>query len=345
MIPQPSHSIPSPWRIVLVLLLGIGVVATAAIWLRLAIAAMDAIVRQEAGFGLRFGSWFALARMLTAALLLLPRWRGLRIQSFKTGGGWAIAAGTCLGLHFLLWLSSLSYTSIAAATALVTSNPIWMVLICWGLLGERPTRRTLWGITIALTGSITIAVADTILTPEANPALTTQIPNALFGNLLALVGAWAVSAYLLLGRSAQRRGLTLSVYAAIAYASAAVFLLPIPALLGASYTDYPPEVFGYVLLSALGPQLIGHTAINWCVRWVSPTIVTIAILAEPIISTTLGMWIFNEIPSRMVIVGAIVLLTGIAIAVMQAPPRRPSRNRRRDESPDPTHPPDSSHSR
>jgi drug/metabolite transporter (DMT)-like permease len=212
MTPQPSNSSPDPWRIFVVLLVGICAVATAAIWLRLAIAAMDEVTRQEAGFGLRFGSWFALARLTMAAVLLLPNWRGLHVPSLKTGGGWAIAAGACLGLHFVLWLSSLSYTSIAAATALVTSNPIWMVLLCWGLLGERPTRRTLLGIAIALTGSIAIAFADTGLSPDTNPALTTDLSQPLFGNLLALFGAWAVSAYLLLGRSAQRRGLTLSVY-------------------------------------------------------------------------------------------------------------------------------------
>jgi drug/metabolite transporter (DMT)-like permease len=318
-----SNSYPSPWRILAVLGVGICAVATGAIWTRLAIAAIDVSLRQEAGFGVRFGSWFALARMVMASVLLLPNWRGLRVESAKTGGRWAIAAGACLGLHFALWLSSLSYTSIAAATVLVTSNPLWMVLLCWGLLGERPTRRNLLGIAIALAGSIAIAFADTGFSPDANPALVAQTTQPLFGNLLALLGAWAVSAYLLLGRSAQHRGLTLSVYSAIAYTSAALLLLPVPALLGASYTDYPPEVFGYVLLSALLPQLVGHTAINWCVRWVSPTIVTIAILAEPIISTTLGIWIFSEIPSVKVILGAIVVLVGIAIAVTKRKPNHP----------------------
>jgi drug/metabolite transporter (DMT)-like permease len=315
MTPPTSNSFPSSWRILTVLGVGICAVATGAIWTRLAIAAIDLNLRQEPGFGIKFGSWFALMRMVIASVLLLPNWRGLRGPSLKTGGGWAIAAGVCLGLHFALWLSSLSYTSIAAATVLVTSNPLWMVLLCWGLLGERPTRRNLLGIAIALAGSIAIAFADTGFSSATNPALASHTTPPLFGNLLALLGAWAVSAYLLLGRTAQRRGLTLSAYSAIAYTSAALFLLPVPALFRASYLDYPPEVFGYVLLSALLPQLVGHTAINWCVRWVSPTIVTIAILAEPIISTTLGVWIFGEIPSLKVILGAIVVFAGIAIAV------------------------------
>ncbi|MGD1901414.1 MAG: DMT family transporter [Geitlerinemataceae cyanobacterium] len=317
MTASPPPTGPPVWKIAAVLCLGIAAVATAAIWVRLSIAAMPSAVRAASGFGLGFGSWFALARLTIAAVLLLPKWPAV-LRSRREGRtvgafGWAIAAGACLGLHFALWLSSLSYTSIAAATVLVTSNPLWIALLGWWCFGDRPTAWSFGGIGIALAGSAAIALSGAVPTAIAGqPAL---------GNLLALLGAWAVSAYLLLGRTAQRRGLTLAEYSTIAYASAATLLLPVPALFGASYTAYPLPVFGYVLLSALLPQLVGHTAINWSVRWVSPTIVTLAVLFEPLISTTLGIWMFDEVPSPTMAIGAIVMLGGVVLAIV-AQPRR-----------------------
>jgi len=51
------------------------------------------------------------------------------------------------------------------------------------------------------------------------------------------------------------------------------------------------------------------------VRWISPTLVTLAILFEPVGSSFLGYLIFNEVPGLLVLVGAGVLLSGVAIAI------------------------------
>jgi drug/metabolite transporter (DMT)-like permease len=67
---------------------------------------------------------------------------------------------------------------------------------------------------------------------------------------------------------------------------------------------------------ALFPQLIGHTSLNWAVRWISPTLVTLAILFEPLGSSLLGWLVFMEIPPLTVIWGGLILLVGVAIAVI-----------------------------
>jgi len=66
---------------------------------------------------------------------------------------------------------------------------------------------------------------------------------------------------------------------------------------------------------AVASQVVGHTTLNWAVRWISPTLVTLAILFEPVSSSFLGYLIFNEVPGLLVLVGAVVLLGGVAIAV------------------------------
>jgi len=84
---------------------------------------------------------------------------------------------------------------------------------------------------------------------------------------------------------------------------------------GSGYSGWPGEVYLYGLLLAFVPQLVGHTSFNWAVRWVSPTLVALVILAEPVGSSVLGYLVFGEVPGPLVLGGAAVLLIGVAGAV------------------------------
>lgn len=126
------------------------------------------------------------------------------------------------------------------------------------------------------------------------------------------------SLYFLLGREAQRRGLGIGSYVVVAYSTGALVLLPLPFLFGSTYVGYPVTVYFYILLMAIASQVLGHTSLNWAVRWISPTLVTLGILFEPVSSSLLGFLIFQEVPGWLVLLGAIVLLIGVALAVLGA---------------------------
>ncbi|ACK73189.1 protein of unknown function DUF6 transmembrane [Gloeothece citriformis PCC 7424] len=297
---------PQTWKVTTILSIGVLAVSTAAIFIRLCF---------EAGGveGVGFSLFISASRLLIASILLLPSWGKLKqTQVEPVAYYYAVGAGCCLGLHFASWTTSLSFTSIAASTTLVTTIPIWVSLLSWVWYREKPTKPVIFGIIIAIMGGILIAVGDTNTGRENS--------NPLLGDFLALLGAWMTSLYLLLGREAQNRGLTIGNYIVIAYSSAAVFLFPLPFLFETGYLGYPTEVYLYVGLMAILSQLIGHTSLNWAVRWISPTLVTLAILCEPIISSLLGWLIFGEIPSKLVIVGGIILLIGVATATFKTAP-------------------------
>lgn len=292
------------WKVTLILAVGILAVSTAAIWSRLA---FEAAGIRQVGFSLVI----AASRLTLASVILLPTWRNIkRGEEFKQALPYAIAAGGFLGIHFACWISSLAYTSIAASTTFVNTNPIWVALISWVWLKEKISRKTISGIAIALAGGLVIGLADT---PSGNAG-----SNPLLGNFLAIAGAWAVSFYLLLGREAQKRGLTIGGYGAIAYTTAAVVLLPMPILFGSPYSGYQNQhqIYLYILLMALLPQLVGHTSINWAMRWLSPTLVTLSILFEPVVASLLGYFVFREVPPPQIFIGGAVLLTGVALAVI-----------------------------
>jgi drug/metabolite transporter (DMT)-like permease len=288
---------PSGLKVAGVLLLGILAISFGSILVRLALAA-------SGEKGLAFSLVMSAGRMGFAALLLLPGFT----SPIRARGGipFALAAGAALALHFAFWITSLSYTSVAASTALVTTNPVWVTLMGWLFFGERPSALTLLGVGVALLGGLLIGLGD------AEGGGT----NPLLGDLLALLGAVAASFYFLLGREAQRRGLSLLEYVRLAYTTAFLILFPLPYLFGGGYGGYPGEVYLYILLMALLPQLVGHTSFNWATRHIPPVLVTLAILFEPVGASLLALLLFGELPGLKVLLGALVLLLGVGLAVL-----------------------------
>jgi len=296
-------------QVLTVLFFGVVGVSTAAIFIRLCLEAA-----QQSGLG--FSLLIAASRLIMASLIIVPFSKPHDSLSVSRKALlWAIAAGITLSLHFATWITSLSFTSIAASTTIVTTNPIWVTILSWLWWNEKPKALTVVGITIALSGGFCIALGDAgSLTGGSNPLL---------GDALALLGAWSASLYLLLGKQAQASGLSIGHYSAIAYTTAALLLLPLPFFFGLNYWSYPPEIYVYLFGMAVFSQILGHTSFNWAVRFISPTFVTLAILFEPVSASILGFFVFGEVPSFLVLVGAIILLVGSAIAILGGKTNQP----------------------
>ncbi|HKI57902.1 MAG TPA: DMT family transporter [Trueperaceae bacterium] len=282
---------PRTTRVSLVLTAAIAAISLAAIFIRLADAP---------------GVVVALFRMVFASAVMAPvTVRGLRRTPLHGRAlALTICAGALLGLHFATWITSLSLTSVAASVTLVTTSPLWVALFAWLFTGKAPTFSVLIGVVLAVGGAAIIGFGD--LGGGTAPLL---------GDGLALLGAASSAGYLLLGREVQRSGVGLDAYAGMAYAIAALVLAPLPAIFGLGYLGYGAASFGWILLLALVPQLIGHNGINCAMRYLEPTLVATTILLEPIGASLLAFLIFAEVPSSLTLVGAAVLLLGVVFTV------------------------------
>ncbi len=284
----------------LVLFIGVVAVGLAAPLIRLAYAALG---RAD----LAAGVLIAAGRLILASMLLGP-WlaRARPWAASPRPRAQAALAGAFLALHFALWIASLAFTSVAASVALVTTNPIWLAIFEALFLKRRPSPIGALGIALAVLGAGLIGFAD------AGGESPGKAP--LLGDLLALLGAWAVSGYLLLGQAAQRQ-LGTAGYVAIAYTAAALVLLPLPWVLGLGYLGHPPPFYLWLLLIAALPQLVGHTSINYAVRAFGPTRVALFILFEPLVAALAALALFGEVPPAGVLWGGGLLLLGVGIAV------------------------------
>jgi len=258
-------------------------------------------------------------RLTIASLVLLP---AALIRRQRTMHGrpliWSICSGGALALHFVLWISSLRHTTVASSVLFVSMHPIFVGIGSVLFLKERPSRALLAGMCLAMLGGGLVGFGDLRF---GGPALR--------GDLLALGGGAMAAIYFLIGRRIQRT-VSLSEYVATSYGTAAVFVLLLSLGLRTPLIGFGRDTYIFLLLLALVPQLIGHSTINWALRRLTASRVSVIVLAEPIGSALLAIPFFGEIPGGLTLVGAAIILAGIYLSLREEgapyatePPTRP----------------------
>ena len=250
-------------------------------------------------------------RLTLASIVLIPIASTKSMKSLRTLSRHdmllILLSSVFIALHFGLWITSLSYTSIASSVILVTYHPAFVAIISYFLWGERLNKLTISGIVIALIGIILINYGGFAFSSRA-----------FLGNLLALVAGFAMGAYLIIGGQLRAR-IDLLPYLTIIYTCSAVLLLIAAVLFGHSFTGYSSTTYLMLILLAIVPQLVGHSCFNLAVRLIPVTFVSVAILGEPVGATLLGYFILSEIPTANEIVGGLLILTGIFIVLRRTP--------------------------
>ena len=135
----------------------------------------------------------------------------------------------------------------------------------------------------------------------------------MWGNFLALAGAWAVTGYLIIGRK-LRGNMSLIPYIFLVYAMAALVLIIIMFVAGESPLGYAPKAYLWIFLLAAVPQLIGHSTFNWLLKYLPATFLAVTTLAEPIGSAILAYFFLRETPTQSVLIGGGLILVGIYLA-------------------------------
>jgi len=280
----------------LVLLVGVVSVSFAAIFIRLAEAPPLVI---------------AAYRLTIASLVLILLTYKKTFPSVKRLSGrdslLLLLSSFFLALHFALWITSLSYTSIASSVILVTCHPAFVAVISYFLWHEVLNRLTIGGMVMAFAGVVLINYGGFDFGSQA-----------ILGNVLALIAGFAMGGYLILGGHLKNR-IEIMPYLTMIYTGAAVILLLATAGFGYSFTGYSGMTYLMMALLAVVPQLIGHSSFNLALRLVPVTFVSVAILGEPVGATLLGYFILDEVPTVKELIGGIFILAGIFIVLRQKP--------------------------
>ena len=248
----------------------------------------------------------AFATLILGPITLFGSWRDLKRLSRKEFMYMPVI-GFCLALHFAFWITSVKLTSIASSTVIVSLHPVFVALGAHMLLKEKINKFMFSGIITALFGCFLIAYGDYELGREN-----------LLGDLYALVGAITVALYFLGGRHIRRKSGLLA-YATPVYASCTIFLAI--TCLASNLKFYPYSIREYVLFLALAliPMIMGHTLLNWALKYLPAAQVSTSVLGEPIGATILAVIILKEIPTLLTILGCIITLSGVYLTLKFGP--------------------------
>jgi drug/metabolite transporter (DMT)-like permease len=244
-------------------------------------------------------------RLLIAAAVLLPFVLRARAAGRLDGRVLRIAgvAGLFYGLHFGAWVASLQLTSVAASVTLVTANPLLLAIVGLATGRDRPRQRDWAAIGLGLVGLTIVGAHDLSLSRDA-----------LLGDALALLGAAAMSGYLLTGRRLGKE-LDVLAFSGVATLVGGLALLVVSVAAGVPFEPASSDALLFLALAALIPQLIGHNLITWALRHIRPTIIGIAILGEPVGAAFLGWLMLDEGIAPAVAIGCAVTLLGVGLAV------------------------------
>ncbi len=216
-----------------------------------------------------------------------------------------IGGGVLLGLHFALFLGGLLATSLPAAAALVSLEPLAVVVAMWVAFGARPSAREQLGIALATAGAAVVARG------------AGQGEHTLLGDALVIGAVVVYGAYVAFARWIGTAMPTTS-YAACVYAVAACTLaLALPF----APSDAGIVATGASWLAVLGlglvPTAVGHTLLQRASRRVPASIVALVSPGETVgsilIGAGMGAW-----PSRIEWLGAFLVVVGASVAVLGA---------------------------
>lgn len=243
-------------------------------------------------------------RLLFTSLLMLPFARpysgaaqALRLKDWLLLG----ASGVMLALHFLLWMGSLKYTSVASSTMILALEPLFIMIGAYLFFKERNSASAILGMAVAIFGVVFIGWGDIGLSAEN-----------LKGDLLSLGGTAAVAAHLLIGQKLVAR-MPSYLYSLMVFISAAAVFAVYNLLTNTPFFVYPAREWGIFVLLAVVPTVFGHILFNWLLQYTSATTVSMNILGEPVGSSILAFLLLGEQLRSMQWAGGVLVMAGLGV--------------------------------
>ncbi len=254
----------------------------------------------------------AFGRMITGSVMFAPYivYRGQReIRRMPARSRWlAVAAGALFGMNITLMATSLTHISIMINQALIATIPIWVAVFEVTLLKGQLSRAIWSGIIVALGGGLAVAFASAgapAISEDGNPGL---------GVLLAAISACSAALYITIGRKV-RSSTSFIPYIWLVYTAGAAVTLLIIAFTRVSLVGYDIRGYLWVLLLAILAQIIGHGVLNFVLKYVSPTVITVTAQIMPALAAFWAFVIFSEIPTSWQVLGSALLLLGVTIVL------------------------------
>lgn len=275
------------------------------IFVRLADVGPAAIGFWRLFFALGPTAVWAFAELRTARLRR-PGVPALRVSAAQVG--LAALAGFFFAADLLMFHAGLARTSTANGVLLGNLAPVFILLMAWPILGERPSVALFAALAMALAGSAAIIIEST-----ANGATSAGV----LGDLLCVGAALAYSAYMLVIRFMRRAGpraagLGGGMVSFLSTAAGAVFCLAWA--LGAGETFMPSSLQGILAVAGLGivTHAAGQGLTTFALGRLPAGLISVVLLLQILVGVSMAALLFGEYPSALVLFGGALIVAGVA---------------------------------
>lgn len=226
----------------------------------------------------------------------------------------AVAAGLSLGADAVAWHTAIDFIGAGLATLLANTSVIFVAVGAWVLLGERPRRATLIAIPVILTG---VAMVSGI--GQGNAFGTDPVRGTLFALLAAVLYAGFILGFRHANdERAPAAGPLMEATVGTAFAAMAIGLVSQTITFEVTF----PAHFWLIVL-ALSSQVVGWLLIGYALPRLPAVETATIILIQPALTMVWGALIFEERPSLLQILGAVVVLAGVSFVALVRARKKP----------------------
>jgi drug/metabolite transporter (DMT)-like permease len=298
-IAEPSVFIPAPERSLhtLGLLAVAGAVAT---W-----GCSNVVIKLISTTGLVasfYRLWFAILPLWLLPIFF-PQIRRRLTRAWLTA---SVVGGGLFAVHQILFFNSLKLTSVVNVSIIGALQPALVLFVAGPMFGETATGRAVLWSAVAVLGTALVVIGSAG-TPGWSP----------LGDALAVINLFAFTAYFLASKQFRSRIGALEYIVGMTTVSGLVILVVAVATQQALLS---PRGWDWALLLFLAvfPGTLGHLLTNWAHPHVPAFLVSILLLAVPVVAAV-GATLFLHEPLNLVqALGSAIVLTAIGFIVRSA---------------------------
>lgn len=251
--------------------------------------------------------YIIMTRLWLTSMVISPLvWRNHRPvmrQLTNRDWAWALTAGVVMAFSLALLFFSLEYTSVLINSVFRRTSPLWTLLLEMVVLGTAFQKKVWWGVLCALAGSLLVGFSGSAAGGGS---------NHLLGGALALINAFSIAAYLLIGRKLSGR-LPALPYSWIVFTTAALVTLVMILISGTPLFGYTLYDWWLIFLIAFVAQFLGHLPINAALKYFTATYLNMAMQLSVLVAAVFAFFLLGEVPTFLQVIGSLIILVGVTL--------------------------------
>ena len=221
----------------------------------------------------------------------------------------AWAAGLFFAADLTFWHHSIAAVGAGLATVLANTQIVFVAVLAWAFLGERPENRSLAAVPLVFLGVVLISGAIGSGAYGEDPAL-----GVAYGVLTGI----AYALFLLILRQGSSDDVRRPAGPLFdATASAAVFSAIGGIVVGDIEWAPDLEAQAWLVLLALTSQVLGWLLISVSLPRLPAVLTSIVLMLQPVSTVFLGAVLLSEAPSAVQLTGVAIVIAGVAVATVR----------------------------